>query len=58
MAARAENRSSSGKRKKMYFGTDPVAIDKTGWKAIEAGCFQRKNEAVISSEADGRSATL
>jgi len=22
--------------KKMYFGTDPVAIDKTGWKAIDA----------------------
>jgi uncharacterized protein (DUF362 family) len=38
--------------KKMYFGTDPVAIDKTGWKAIDAKRQQVGMAPVALSKPD------
>jgi Domain of unknown function (DUF362) len=38
--------------KKMYFGTDPVAIDKTGWKAIDAKRRQMGMAPIALSKPD------
>lgn len=38
--------------KRMYFGTDPVAIDKTGWKAIDAKRQRAGMEPIALSKPD------
>lgn len=41
--------------KTMYFATDPVALDKTGWKAIDAKRAQEGLEPIAVSKPDGAS---
>jgi len=41
--------------KKMYFGTDPVALDKTGWKAIDARRQEVGMATVALSKPDSAS---
>jgi hypothetical protein len=36
----------------MYFGTDPVALDKTGWKVVDAKRAEQNMEPVAFSKAD------
>ena len=36
--------------KTLYFGTDPVALDKTGWKAIDAKRKQMGMEPIALSK--------
>ncbi len=44
--------------KTMYFGTDPVAIDKTGWKAIDAKRAQEGMASIALSKPDKDSTFL
>ena len=41
--------------KTLYFGTDPVALDKTGWKAIDAKRKQVGMAPIALSKPDGAS---
>jgi hypothetical protein len=36
----------------MYFGTDPVALDKTGWKAIDAKRAEKGLAPVAEAKAN------
>jgi len=44
--------------KTLYFGTDPVALDKTGWKAIDAKRKQVGMAPIALSKPDGASQFL
>jgi len=44
--------------KTLYFGTDPVALDKTGWKAIDAKRKQMGMEPIALSKPDKASQFL
>ena len=41
--------------KTLYFGTDPVALDKTGWKAIDARRQAVGMQTIALSKPDGAS---
>jgi hypothetical protein len=42
----------------MYFGTDPVALDKTGWKAIDAKRKEVGMASIAASKPDKDSGFL
>ena len=44
--------------KTIYFGTDPVALDKTGWKAIDAKRLQAGMASIALSKPDKESTFL
>ncbi len=49
----AGNREFMWEHKTMYFGTDPVALDKTGWKVVDRKRVEKGLLPVVESRAGG-----